>query len=629
MRPFTAQKYIDAADSCLAFVKRQMNVFENNYTVSWYEHYADDYIDLPVWGKVSNLPEVPLKTFITGDQYYTPDYAGVVSGTCEQTGATVLVQLHTDTWYYICEVVVGDCGPNCPPNVWSSGRWVGSGDAREWVPIEVGTGIKQITCNGVSIWNETPTYNIRLYTLADVEYFVNYAPLWYIGNGEYMFWGVFNTVGLKIAKLYDISVEPNLIKGIGGTMSNAGDGRLPCSYLIPPDDPDYNFDGSNAMNLHGYMLNLRSFSYDVGLALLMFATAYKQKNDTEALEYGREIMQRMEHEQNADGSWNFSYDTFIGQLFEGYVRNGAIGWVLWGMMYFSHVTKDRSHDEMISKGFDWILSCQVLDESDGRYGLITGGYGRYDNDYNYYPDVITWCSTEHNCSCLQAIEFAMQYFAGEHSARYKAAYKLICDGLIRLYDFKNGRWNQGIKGDGRLDGAYALDCTTWAGSMSISYFGRQILSAVANTCTRVFATSGSIVESTDPEHYNQTYRSATVFDGFKPYDNLGGDYEGAPDFVWSEGTFGYILFLMRKGDNTEELYDYMDSMCNLITEVENCTGGVLYATETWAMMPWEFHVWESVVSSCWLYLLVVDPDACFPNATKPLNHFVKMWNKGR
>ena len=44
--------------------------------------------------------------------------------------------------------------------------------------------------------------------------------------------------------------------------------------------------------------------------------------------------------------------------------------------------------------------------------------------------------------------------------------------------------------------------------------------------------------------------------------------------------------------------------CIKMQNVPNGSGGVLYVTGTYASLPWEFHVWESVVSSAWMYLLI-------------------------
>ena len=105
--------------------------------------------------------------------------------------------------------------------------------------------------------------------------------------------------------------------GIAGAIMNLQKGRLPASFLIPTDDPQYNKDGSNALGAYGYMLNSRTWAYDVGLALLVFTTS----GDYDIC---REMLKRMKYEQNDDGSFNFSYDIYIGQLFDGYVRTGAM-----------------------------------------------------------------------------------------------------------------------------------------------------------------------------------------------------------------------------------------------------------------------------------------------------------------
>ncbi len=52
-----------------------------------------------------------------------------------------------------------------------------------------------------------------------------------------------------------------------------------------------------------------------------------------------------------------------------------------------------------------------------------------------------------------------------------------------------------------------------------------------------------------------------------------------------------------------------------IIKMQNCdgsTGGVIYVTATYGELSWEFHVWESVVSSSWLYLLINNPAVLFP-----------------
>ena len=74
--------------------------------------------------------------------------------------------------------------------------------------------------------------------------------------------------------------------------------------------------------------------------------------------------------------------------------------------------------------------------------------------------------------------------------------------------------------------------------------------------------------------------------------------------------YGYAALCLALGRYSEAKV-YVDEMIKL----QNCTngtGGVLYATATYAMLPWEFHVWESVASSAWLYLVINNPGVLFP-----------------
>lgn len=86
-------------------------------------------------------------------------------------------------------------------------------------------------------------------------------------------------------------------------------------------DPSYDKDGTLAKRKYGYMLNSRTWVYDVGLVLLTFSTS----GDYDLC---KEIMNRMQAEQNSDGLFNFSYDNYIGPLFEGYVRTGSVAWAI-------------------------------------------------------------------------------------------------------------------------------------------------------------------------------------------------------------------------------------------------------------------------------------------------------------
>ena len=334
-------------------------------------------------------------------------------------------------------------------------------------------------------------------------------------------------------------------------------------------------------------------------------------------------MNRLKYEQNPDGSFNFSYDIYVGQLFEGYVRTGALGWLIWGMCYYTLETGDRSYVGMIERAGDWMISRQITDTKDPRYGLMTGGIGAYNmEDYSYVDTDIEWCSVEHQCSGLQALEGCALVLK---DAKYKKAAELVRDQLyLKCYDKENGRFYQGIS-SGVPDAAWALDCTTWAGALVFSVVNKESSQACLKTAAEVYLTTDRpIVQSTVEDHYNQTYSSEKTFSGFKPYSDKTPDYEGAPDIVWSEGTLGYALLAHILGEE-EECKRYIDETIKL----QNCkgsSGGVVYVTETFGSLPWEFHVWESVVSSAWLYLLIHNPDVLFPRTLRQVYYMAKIKN---
>lgn len=396
--------------------------------------------------------------------------------------------------------------------------------------------------------------------------------------------------------------------------------RYPASFLIPDDDPQCSKEGNTANGAYGYMLNSRCWSYDVGLALLVFATS----RDWDIV---KEMLHRLKEDQNSDGSWNFSYDIYIGKLFHDYVRTGAIGWVVWGICYAvlqmgGFGDKSYGWKEMLEKAGEWILSRQVTDAKDPRYGLLRGGYGIYDNDYNYTATEIEWCSTEHQCSTLQALE-GLSLVLGKK--KYKKAAELVRDQLfLKCYDKKNKRFFQGING-GKPDQAWALDCTTWAGSLIFSVVNTETARGCKETAKDVYlTTSKSIVVSDAKDYYNQTYSSEGTFDGFKPYSDKTADYAGAPDIVWTEGTLGYAALALQLGD-IEDARKYVDE-CIRLQNCNGSTGGVIYVTATYGQMPWEFHVWESVVSSSWLYLIINNPDVLFPKTLRQTYYMAKITN---
>jgi hypothetical protein len=125
-----------------------------------------------------------------------------------------------------------------------------------------------------------------------------------VGDGAFYSYRV--TEGMKVCKIVQRHESGSYqIVGVSAAGSNYAYGRLPASFLIPNDDPQFDKEGGTALGMYGYMLNSRCWVYDAGLALLVF---------TVSGDYGvcREMMLRLSKDQNYDGSFNFSYDLYIG-----------------------------------------------------------------------------------------------------------------------------------------------------------------------------------------------------------------------------------------------------------------------------------------------------------------------------
>ena len=93
-------------------------------------------------------------------------------------------------------------------------------------------------------------------------------------DGSFFWFTILAAEGTKIAKMLQITSrtgeESFDVVAISGAVSNITYGRLPASFLVPPDYPQYDKDGSKAKWVYGYCLNARTWAYDVGVALFGF-----------------------------------------------------------------------------------------------------------------------------------------------------------------------------------------------------------------------------------------------------------------------------------------------------------------------------------------------------------------------
>jgi len=383
-------------------------------------------------------------------------------------------------------------------------------------------------------------------------------------------------------------------------------GHLPASYIVPDTDPLWNITSGNV-----YKVQQRCWIDSAGVALLVLTTSG---------DYARckIIMNAMQSLPKSSGGFYSSYDVVEGHLGNDVpVHTGKIAWLVWGMCYYALLSSDRSYDTMIINAGTWLLGRQVNNTSDLRHGLLMGGF----EDGEEYK----WCSTENNLSALQALQGLALLTTGVTSTNYTNAANLILDRLkptpvlssqSSLYISSENRYRVGTtynKTTGALgyNNGWALDCTTWAGATAKNLLPSIGISpnrdTIASNCRSTASSNFLVTGITSLSGVYGGYSLSGTVKGFKPDDNGGGT--GTPLIVWSEGTLGYIHLCMLLGLDTEAL-TFMDETIKL----QNCKSGqngILYSTHRVSTPDNDFRVWESVVSSAWMYLLINNPDVFF------------------
>lgn len=653
---FNEEKYKIASDKCLEFLEGQMNVNNFQYQLIFAERYDETFAGGIIHGTVEGLDnqfEQIFPKYINVENYYNKDFKGVVKGIWKNIDISdidnygVNIYILSDQKYKVAtcklkndgtwksETTFRETYENGNIRLYTEEKEINEGFKEiriakglkeKWVTVSETPDLKTERLDyettedisdedGGNCYKYFDYFTVKVYSYADTEYLNEICKIYSVGANIFV-WNTSKAFkGKKIGKIAQQLWRNGAVAyetvGIAGAITNLEMGRLPASFFIPASDPSYDKDGSNALGAYGYMLNSRSWIYGVGLALLVYTTSKKYKQC-------KEIMNRLEYEQNEDGSFCFSYDIYIGKLFDDYVRTGSVGWLVWGMCYYVLESGDTSYNKMISRAGEWILTRQVLDKNDIRYGLLTGGYGRYDGNYAFIEGDMDWCSIEHNSSTLQAVE-GLALVLGE--SKYTECAELMCDKLyLTCYDKEEGRFFQGV--NEVQDGSWALDCTTWAGSIIASVVNKETAKRCLATAKDAYLTTGKkLIVSDDPLHYNQVYTSDETFDGFKPYSDKTYGYKNSPDIVWSEGTLGYVSLALKVGEY-EDAKKYVDE-CIKLQECNGSTGGVVYVTETFAFLPWEFHAWENMAATCWLYLVINNNSVLFPAITREVKNFTE------
>ncbi|MFH1379337.1 MAG: exosortase-associated EpsI family protein [bacterium] len=293
------------------------------------------------------------------------------------------------------------------------------------------------------------------------------------------------------------------------------------------------------------------------------------------------------------------------------IRSGASAWAGQAIVFYvkARVLDDpeilKNNSEMNSyityakTIADTMLKRMVLDTSDARYGLITGGNGTYVLELNkevnkveetFKPGEVSWCSIEHNIDMY----FFLQDL-GEVSGelKYTQAAELLGTRIItQCWNEPEGQFNRG-QSAAIKDTVMALDCASW-GSLLLS--SRKDMKK-AHTA----ALSSENYSCPMPEGRGyKPYRKKLIFERY----NVGKYYyPGKPkkswddvNMMWTEGALGAALAYLRMGDQVKG-----KQIINDVIRYQVSSGGIRYST---LYVPHEFAESPAAAPTGWLIIAI-------------------------
>lgn len=348
------------------------------------------------------------------------------------------------------------------------------------------------------------------------------------------------------------------------------DGQKICQPAIP-GDALVSFDYCNYgtpdqryfLGRHG-----RAFLYDQAVGAIAWLMANETEKAQRLLDYLSSYQNLNEPVPGAaDGSFGFSFNTVGCPAYApdnrdsfydlDYLRNGAISWAGCAFVLYQNLTSDARYLGAARRTADYLLTQQVTDSDDPRFGLLRGGHGSYDTTtWDFIAGQVEWVSTEHN---VDAYFFLRDLGVLTGDERYILAAQQIGNGLLnKLWNEEKGRLD-----GGQLNGVDALDAASW-GAVFLLAIGEE-----------------------DKARRSLTFAEHTFWnqaDGVRGYKPYAGTVEGINwnnvHIVWSEGSLGVAMAYMKLGDanSLNRAQTILAEMSRL--QEPDPTGGLLYAVHT-------------------------------------------------
>jgi hypothetical protein len=193
----------------------------------------------------------------------------------------------------------------------------------------------------------------------------------------------------------------------------------------------------------------RSFVYDNALYALLRTAEGRQSQ-------ARAVLDTLVALQREDGGWGFSFDLVGGFYDAGYVRTGAVAWVLYAMARYDERFGEGRYRQPMRRAGRYLAG-----QLDGKRVLLRGGYGRWVDDGGRFERtyVASWMSTEHNIDAVFALEAARRV---DPEGDWKGARAISAAIESSLYLPERGHYGRGMQ-PGGVDTVVALDAAgTWS-----------------------------------------------------------------------------------------------------------------------------------------------------------------------
>ena len=321
--------------------------------------------------------------------------------------------------------------------------------------------------------------------------------------------------------------------------------NLVISYRLPKTDPA-------APYLRG-----RAYIYDSALAAVAFTM-------TDRYREAEDVLFALSRQLRDDGSLWFGVNLHNDwPSEEGHggatIRSGASAWAGYAATFYLRKRLAEDSDFDIADHINsrilffaervagHLLSLQISDPEDPRYGMVTGGMGTYTLEADETGEVVSlyddteigWVSTEHNIDAYFLFKDLAELTGAE---KYRRGARLVEEGLLTLWDDDRRQLIQGVKKEGRRDTVLPLDTSSW-GSMFFRAAGQTERADTALDVT----VERFRVDSTG--RYRPYAGDELYLD-----DAVSRAYFGNPDITWNEiditwpeGALGVAAALI-KGD---------------------------------------------------------------------------------